>query len=226
MKSGVATMCKKYIAIDLAGKKFGKLTVIKKSHKDKRGEWYWLCKCDCGNLKTVSGFKLRSGNTKSCGCLQKEIRESGVLRRTHGMTNSRLYYEWNNMRGRCKNPKNIMYHAYGERGISVCHEWDASFDSFMKWAISNGYRDDLTLDRIDVNGNYCPENCRWITSKEQCLNTTRNHLITAFGRTQTIKEWSDETGIKYDTIERRINQYGWCGEDAVSVPPWGKKKRL
>ena len=211
--------------IDITGKRFGRLVVKCKSHKDKRGEWHWLCVCDCGNEKTVSGNKLRSGNTKSCGCLQTEFRSSGI-RKTHGMTESRLYVSWCNMKSRCNNERNIMFKSYGGRGISVCREWESSFDIFMKWAISNGYKDGLTLDRIDVNGNYQPNNCRWIPSSEQTLNTRRNHLITAFGETKTIKEWADSSGIKYDTIERRINQYGWSAEDAVSMRPWEKHKSI
>lgn len=204
---------------DITGQRFGNLTVLKPDFKDRRGEWHWLCLCDCGSTKSVSGNKLRSGNTKSCGCLQREHRASGNINRTHGMTKSRLYYEWTNMKSRCYYAKNVMFHSYGGRGIQVCEEWKDSFECFMKWALLNGYEDNLTLERINVDANYCPENCKWIPRYEQCLNTRRNHFVTAFGRTQTIKEWSVESGIKYDTIERRLNSYGWDPEKAVSVPP-------
>lgn len=208
---------KKNSKIPMIGKRFGKLTVISESNKDKRGECFWICRCDCGNTKTVSGYKLRSGNTSSCGCLQKEIRASGVLRRTHGMTKTRLYSAFYNMRSRCYYKKNLMYKNYGGRGIRVCEEWE-SFESFKKWAFANGYEEGLTLERIDVNKNYCPENCKWIPVKDQYLNRTDSHKITAFGKTQTLKEWADEIGIKYDTLERRINAYGWPVEKALKTP--------
>lgn len=196
------------------GNRFGRLVAI--SFEVKNGKAYWLCKCDCGNTKVVAGDKLRSGNTVSCGCYQKECRGKG--KRTHGMTDSRLYYEWSNMKSRCLNPKNIMYSNYGARGITVCEDWK-DFLNFAKWSESNGYSESLTLERIDVNGNYCPENCCWIPRKEQCLNRTDSHKITAFGKTQTIKEWSDETGLKYDTIHARIQYYGWSAEEALTKPP-------
>lgn len=210
---------------DITGQKFGKLTVLKTSHKDSRGEWHWLCRCDCGNLKTVSGNKLRSGNTISCGCVQRGLRSSGVLRRSHGMTNSRLYVAWRNMKSRCGNPKNIEFNSYGGRGISICEAWKNSFEAFSDWALSHGYAENLTLDRIDVNGNYCPENCQWITDKEQRLNTRRSHSVTAFGVTKTIKEWSDWSGLGYDTIRNRLVYSGWSPEDAVSAPVQRKKKK-
>lgn len=210
---------------DITGQRFGKLVVLRASHKDKRNEWHWLCLCDCGKEKVVSGNKLRSGNTKSCGCVQDEVRRSGILHRSHGMTNSKLYIAWCNMKSRCYNTGNIEYNSYGGRGISVCAEWKSSFESFMNWALGSGYKDGLTIDRIDVNGNYCPENCRWSTDAEQRLNTRRNHLLTAHGKTMTIKEWSDLTGIKYDTIRNRIVLYGWTPEDAVSAPVQMKRRK-
>lgn len=200
--------------IDMTGKKYGMLTVIDKDHQDGRGEWYWKCKCECGNEKVVSGYKLRSGNTSSCGCLQSAWRKHGP-RHTHGMTNTRIYSIWSNMKARCNNPKCYEYHAYGGKGIRVCNEW-LRFEEFYAWASTHGYADGLTIDRIDVNGNYCPNNCRWTSQSEQALNRTDNHLVTAFGKTQTIKEWSLESGINYDTIERRINAYHWAPKRAVS----------
>lgn len=208
--------------LDITGKKYGRLTVIEPDHKDYRQLWYWRCICECGNETVVSGDKLRRGATKSCGCLQQEHRREG-FHRTHGMTNSRLYYEWSNMRSRCLYKRNRMYSRYGGRGIKLCDEW-LTFENFMEWAAQNGYSDDLTLERIDVDGNYCPENCCWIPREGQYLNRSDSHFITAFGETKTIKEWADSSGIKYDTIERRINQYGWSAEDAVSIKPWGKKR--
>ena len=203
---------------DITGMKFGRLTVLRLSHKDSRQECHWLCKCECGNEKTVSGNKLRSGNTKSCGCMQKEFLD-GRLRRKHGLTNSKLYATWENMKHRCGDPKNWMYPNYGGRGIKVCEDWlDSS--NFIEWALSHGYKEGLSIERIDVNGNYEPSNCKWIELKEQYLNRTDSHLLTAFGKTQTISEWAKETGLNYNTIERRVNKYGWDAERAITEKPW------
>lgn len=198
---------------DITGMKYGRLTVLKKDHKDSRNEWFWLCKCDCGNIITVSGNKLRSGNTSSCGCYQQECR--GKQRISHGMTESKLYTIHRNMLSRCLNPKNNMYYRYGGRGITVCDNW-LRFEGFRDWAIASGYEEGLSIERVDIDAGYCPENCRWISKREQYLNRSDSHRITAFGKTQTIAEWAEETGIKYDTIERRINSYEWDPERAVS----------
>lgn len=204
--------------IDITGQRFGRLTVLRFDKIDKRGEKFWLCQCDCGNVTSVSSSKLRSGYTKSCGCLQQEHRKKGFNRR-HGMTNTKLYVIWQNMKHRCNDPNNIMFQHYGGRGITVCQEWLSGFEQFLKWAEAAGYHEGLSLERINVNGNYEPNNCKWITQTQQYLNRTDSHYLTAFGKTQTIKEWADECGIKYDTIERRINQYGWSAEDAVTFKP-------
>lgn len=211
--------------IEMQGKKFGKLTVLGPSHKDSRGEWRWRCQCECGNISVVAGYKLRSGHTTSCGCVQSAWRKRGPTH-THGMTNTRLYNTWCNMKARCSNTKNYEYHAYGGKGVRVCPDW-SKFEAFYEWAIANGYEDGLTIDRIDVNGDYSPDNCRWATQAVQSLNRTDNHLVTAFGKTQTIKEWADEYGLKYDTLERRLNGYHWPAERAISEPlhsPWKRKR--
>jgi len=205
--------------IDLTGMTYGRLTVVGYSHTNKSGKTFWKCKCECGKETVTSSDKLRRGVTRSCGCLRKEL--YGKAQTTHGMTKTKLYVIWSNMRSRCMYRKNSMYHNYGGRGISLCEDWK-NFDSFRKWAEKNGYKEGLSIERIDVNGNYEPKNCTWIPKSKQLLNQRRSHLVTAFGKTQTIKEWSDESGIKYDTIERRLNSYGWNPADAVSVPPHGR----
>lgn len=207
--------------VQMIGKQFGRLTVVSLDRTTQNGKRYWLCECECGNTKVVEGYKLRSGNTMSCGCLQNEVR--GTYRKSHGMTNTKLYTIWQNMKHRCNDSKNIMYKNYGGRGIRVCEEWMSGFEPFMEWAFDNGYVEGLSIERVDVNGNYEPCNCKWITKKEQYLNRTDSHKITAFGKTQTLKEWSDEVGIKFDTLERRINKYGWEPEKALTVKPWGRK---
>lgn len=156
--------------IDLTGQKFGRLTVVER-HGVKDGHAAWLCKCDCGNTTVVNGRNLRNGRTTSCGCYHKEI----LINRskTHGMSKTRLYRIWHNMKNRCFYTKDKHFNDYGGRGITVCDEWKNDFESFKKWSLSNGYSDELTIDRINNDGNYEPSNCRWVTMKEQCKNRTK-----------------------------------------------------
>ena len=141
----------------------------------------------------------------------------------HGLCESKLYYILAVMKNRCLNPKAQYYHRYGGRGIRVCDEWMKDFQSFYDWAMANGYREGLSIDRIDNDGNYCPENCRWTTTMKQANNRSTNHLISHDGKTNTIAEWSRITGIPHGVISSRINRYGWeCGK-ALTTPVKQKK---
>lgn len=199
--------------IDLTGKKFNRLTVEKRVENRPGGITYWLCKCDCGNYTEVKGANLKNGSVKSCGCLRKETH-----RKTHGMKNSKLYAVWNAMRSRCYNENVSSYKRYGARGISVCDEWNGSFESFFQWAINSGYADGLTIDRIDNNGNYCPENCRWVTHEEQCNNRRSNIVYEYMGETHNLMQWCKILNLDYKFMHNRIRNKKWDFERAVTTP--------
>lgn len=160
-------------AKDLTGREFGRLTVIERQGSNEKRHALWLCKCQCGNSKVISSQDLLEGNTNSCGCLRKE--KSRDLSHTHGMTNTRLYDTWRAMKARCYNPANPNYKYYGGRGITICDEWKNDFPKFHDWAMSHGYAEDLTIDRINNDGNYEPSNCRWATTAEQNKNKRKHY---------------------------------------------------
>lgn len=202
---------------DLTGKTFGRLTVLYRTndhyYPSGRHDVQYRCRCECGNEINALGVHLRSGHTKSCGCFRKET--TGNTKRTHGMTNTRLHNIWKNMKSRCTYERHKDFDLYGGRGITVCDKWLNSFDEFEIWAKNNGYSDSLSLDRCDVNGNYEPSNCRWITQKAQCNNTRRNVNIEFGGGTHTMKEWAEILGVKYGTLQSRIAR-GWTYEKALT----------
>lgn len=199
--------------IDLTGKRFGKLIVKGFSHTGKYGKAWWTCDCDCGKKDLVIlGESLNQGRTTSCGCYRKENMT------THGKSNTRLFGIYTGMIQRCYKPKCTIYKHYGERGIRVCDEWlsENGFEKFYEWAMFNGYSDDLTIDRIDVNGNYSPENCRWITNLEQQSNKRNTRKFVLNGETLTLKELSEKTGITIPALISRIDRRKMTLEEAIA----------
>lgn len=207
---------------DLKGKQFNYLKVIEKHREPIGKQIYWNCECCCGKTIIVNTRDLTHEKIKSCGCMKRYIQSE--KKKTHGMSNTRIFGIWSGMKNRCYIPSSSNYEIYGGRGITVCQEWLYDFMSFYNWAMENGYSDGLTIDRIDPNGNYCPENCRWATIKEQSNNRRNNRFLTAFGETHTVSEWSDISGIGRRVIETRIDDLHWNTEKALTVPV--RKTRL
>lgn len=173
--------------IDLTGRRFGRLFVVGRVENDGRGESRWTCKCDCGNETAVLGSHLRNARIVSCGYYGKEVtsNRAKAMRANpgfkephlvHGGSSTRLFTTWTNMKTRCLNPRNKAYKWYGGRGICICESWVVSFENFRRWANASGYDDSLTIDRIDPNGDYCPENCRWMSIQDQQRNRRKNAL--------------------------------------------------
>lgn len=198
--------------IDLTGRRFGRLTVRKMAGRGNSKQILWECECDCGGTAIVPTYHLNSGHTKSCGCYHRELSvEKGKQNVRHGMHGTRLYACWRSMKQRCYYPKSQSYSDYGERSIAVCAEWRDSFEAFRDWALANGYTDDLTIERKDPNGDYCPENCCWATMQEQQNNKRNNRMLTFNGETRTAPEWARVTGIPVTIIYNRM-KYGWPPE--------------
>jgi len=194
---------------DLTGMTFGNLTVIEYAYSKKYA--YWKCRCKCGEETFVRSSHLIAGAVKSCGCVNSEIGKRTVksaqnANRKHDESKSRLHVIWTNMKQRCGNSKNAGYKDYGGRGIKICHEWENCYIAFRDWALTNGYREDLTIDRIDNNGNYEPSNCRWANKEIQSNNQRRNINITYKNEIKTASEWAKELGISRTTFYRWLNQ--------------------
>lgn len=199
---------------DISGQTFGNLEVLEfvevKNHRA-----YFRCKCKlCGNICVKQGQLITSGKTRSCGCFAK----NNTDQTTHGFSKTHLYGVWCNMKRRCYIPKAQNYEFYGGRGIKVCDEWRNDYLNFHNWAYQNGYADGLTLDRVNTDGDYSPDNCRWVDMKTQNNNKRSNRMITYNGKTQTMHQWAEEYGIKYTTLHMRITKYKWDIEKALNTP--------
>lgn len=192
------------IDYSIVGKQFGRLIVLGFDHMGKYGESYWLCECTCPkhNRLIVSRGSLTKHHTTSCGCYKSDLQRK--LKTTHGDHKSRLHNIWGDMEQRCGNEKHTNYRLYGERGIDVCEEWSDNFETFRNWAVSNGYSDNLTLDRIDNDGNYCPDNCRWVDRYTQMNNTRKTRRITYNGETNSISEWARKFNVSYNLLYYRL----------------------
>ena len=202
---------------DLTNQRFGRQIAIKPCGKNKYGNVLWLCKCDCGNEHIVASGKLIQGKSKSCGCYALEVKTKSLEK--HGITTGgkpRTFTIWNGMKARCYNPKSASYKNYGARGIAICDSW-LTFENFHNWAINNGYADDLEIDRIDNNSNYCPENCRWVNAKTQCNNKSTCVFIKYKNYIYTIEQWTEIVGLSRSTLLHRLER-GWGVDDALRTP--------
>ena len=196
---------------DLKGKVFGYWTVIERAenHPSARSV-QWLCECECGTRRVIRAWALKHGKTKSCGCHKNDYNK------THGGKGTRLYEIWRQMRYRCENPHNQAYEKYGGRGIAVCDEWH-DFAIFRKWALENGYKDTLSIDRIENDKGYCPDNCRWATSYIQMNNRRMCNVLEFNSESLTLLQWAERTGIPRSTLFNRLKR-GWDIEKALTEP--------
>ena len=205
------------------GERFGKLVIVENLGKIKpeiSNHRYYKVKCDCGKVEISRDSLLRTGKKIECYLCSTKKRPQYK----HGMTNTRLFAIWQGMKQRCNCKTCEAYKWYGGRGISICKDWE-EFTMFYDWAIKNGYQDNLSLDRINVNGNYEPGNCRWATDKQQMNNMRTNKLITYNGETHTLSEWADKLGVEHYILENRLNKYNWSIEKMLTTPKLFTKKK-
>lgn len=196
----------------LDGQTFHRLTVIERSGNAKNGKITWLCRCICGKESIVTGTDLKNGNTKSCGCYKDQMIKERSFK--HGQSRKRIHNIWWTITRRCGDANSSSYHLYGAAGKTLCESWK-EFKNFFEWSMNNGYKDNLSIDRIYNDKGYSPENCRWVTMKSQQRNRSNNTYLTINGTTKLLCEWSEETGIAYATIRNRIKM-GWEDERLIS----------
>ena len=199
---------------DITGQKFHHLTAIRRV-ENRNGRVAWEFRCDCGNTIYLNKDRVVGGNDHSCGCQRRK--QCGSLCYTHGKTDTPLYDIWRGMKQRCYNSNVSNYCNYGGRGITVCDEWKDNFQAFYDWAKSSGYEHGLSIDRINNDGDYSPENCRWANRTEQSNNTRHNKHLTYNGKTQTVSQWARELNMVDGTLRTRLN-LGWSVEKALTTP--------
>lgn len=207
--------------VDMAGQRYGRVLVLEFSHRDKKlRQTKWKCLCDCGKVVILNGKTLRSGKSKSCGCYRSDLKRElayklGKRNITHGCTKTSEYLVWINMHNRCYKEKDCSYKYYGAKGVIVCDRWK-EFTNFLE-DMGNKPDSNYTLDRINPYGNYTPDNCRWVTKKDQQRNRREHKLLTHNGKTQCISIWAEEVGLTTNCLWRRIDN-GWSVEKALSKP--------
>lgn len=211
----------KYDKQEWIGKKFGRLTVkeiIRVQDSAGRWGWRWICDCDCGNTITATPSRLVCGGQESCSQCKSNLHKCIK----HGESHTKLFYTWCRMRNRCNNPKDKRYAQYGGRGIKVCDEWNNDYEPFAKWSRENGYSEELSIDRIDNDGNYCPDNCRWADDKTQQRNKSTNHYVEIDGEKKALSEWCEIYGADYSIVHSRITYRHWEPKRALETPSGGK----
>lgn len=194
------------------GKKFNRLLVLQKDQAPQR----YVCQCECGNIISVHYTNLSNGRQKSCGCLR--LKKTIQRNTTHNQRYTRLYAIWKAMKQRCLNPNSKSYSNYGKRGIKICEEWLNNYQSFYTWSINNGYKEDLTIDRINNDGNYEPSNCRWVDRLTQCNNTRQNKLYEINGVNKTIHQWALEYNVPVQRVRQRVYVHKWDILKALTTP--------
>lgn len=205
---------------DLTGKKFGKLTVLSYAFSDKHRVSHYLCECECGNKKIISGQSLSKGLTKSCGCIKKSKKSDNKLKkrdRSKWASYDRIYRIWYAIKYRCYYQNSTIYKKYGAKGITMCEEWKNDFQCFKQWALENGYKENLTIDRIDNSKGYSPDNCRFVDYYVQNNNRNTVHKITINNETHSISEWARIYNIPRSTIYHRLDR-GWDEVTSVTTP--------
>lgn len=198
---------------DLIGMKFNMLTVEARGKNLPGGTATWICRCDCGKLTTATSYSLTSGGKKSCGCLRYASKNY-----THRQTKTDIHNKWLSMKQRCFDKNHGSYAKYGALGITVCDEWKNNFIAFCNWSYENGYKEGMSLDRIDNSKGYSPDNCRWVTWKGQCNNRRSNLKITYRGKTQNLRQWCDELSLNYQLVHQRMKKCGMSFEEAITKP--------
>lgn len=201
---------------NLVGNRYGRLIVVRRAENSLHGSTRWLCKCDCGNECVVHSVSLKTGNTTSCGCFKRDNAQK--LYSTVRQKDKHLYAVWNGIKQRCFNKNNSSYHNYGGRGITMDSRWAENYETFYNWAIKAGYKRGLTIDRINNDGNYCEENCRFVDRQVQANNKRNVKTYTINGKTQSLRDWCREYNIGHSLVYQRVSKLGWPIEKALSTP--------